>query len=89
MLLIDLSSIQLNSSHISFIGENCPRLQRLHLKEVGLEEGPVVDTRSNLFSSLCVLHLSGFMWNPNVVLPLLLSAAKDISQVSLSNMSYR
>ena len=43
----------------------------------------------NLFSELTFLHVSGRLWNHNVILPLFLSRAHKITQVSLLNMNYR
>ena len=35
------------------------------------------------------MHLSGRMWNPSALLPMVLSAAEGVTQISLLNMSYR
>ncbi len=82
----------LNSSHVSFIGEQCPGLRRLHLKELGCEEersyGVMEQVKKRLFQRLVSVHLSGRLWSPNVILPLLLSAASEVRQVSLLNMSH-
>ncbi len=84
--------MQLHSEHVSFIGTHCPNLQRLHLKELGPEESPVFAAdleKLLLFPRLSHLHLSGRVWNPSILLPLLLSASPDLAQMSLLNMSYR
>lgn len=82
-----------HSEHLAFIGEHCPALQKLVIKECGVEANPVIVSSllrgKNLFSKLKHLQLAGRMWNPNVVLPLLLSAATDIEHVHLQNMNYR
>ena len=84
---------QLNSQHLRYIGECCPKLQKLHVKEVGLEDSPYNSNfkllGQNLFSELTFLHISGRLWNHNAILPMFLSKAHKISQISLLNMSYR
>jgi hypothetical protein len=83
----------LNSTHMAFIGETCPNMQRLHLKEVGAEEersyGISDHVKKRLFQKLLYVHISGRLWSPGVILPLLLSAAADVRQISLLNMSHR
>ena len=86
---------QLNSSHVSFVGQHCPGLRRLHLKELGPEDdfyhlqGSANSVNYSLFPALESLHLSGRMWSPDALLPMLLSSAGNIASVSLLNMSYR
>ena len=89
--LLFRANSNLNSEHIRFIGESCPKLQKLHLKEIGPEELPnpdrppvIINTtalkRQSMFSELTAIHLSGQMWNPNTILPLLLIAAKKLTR---------
>ena len=89
--LLFRANSNLNSEHIQFIGESCPKLQKLHLKEIGPEESPnlerppmIINTtalkRQSMFSELTTIHLSGQMWNPNIILPLLLTAAKKLTK---------
>ena len=89
--LLFRANSNLNSDHIRFIGESCPKLQKLHLKEIGPEELPnpdrppiIINTtalkRQSMFSELTAIHLSGQMWNPNTILPLLLTAAKKLTR---------
>ena len=89
--LLFRANSNLNSEHIRFIGESCPKLQKLHLKEIGPEELPnpdrppvIINTtalkRQSMFSELTAIHLSGQMWNPNTILPLLLIAAKELTR---------
>ena len=89
--LLFRANTTLNSEHITFIGESCPKLQRLHLKEIGPEQTPhpdrspvIINTtalkRQCMYSELNTVHLSGEMWNPNVILPLLLTSAKKLSR---------
>lgn len=77
----------LNSTHVAFIGEHCPGLQRLHLKEVCAEEersfSAYESQKRGYFKKLLHLHLSGRLWSPNVVVPMVLSSAADIRQISL------
>ena len=89
--LLFRANANLNSEHITFIGESCPNLQKLHLKEIGPEEPPnpdrppiIINTtalkRQSMYSELVSVHLSGQMWNPNTILPLLLTSAKKLSR---------
>lgn len=91
--LLFRASEAMHSEHLIFIGKQCPNLTKLHLKEVGMEERPLGFTpeirRLRLFSKLSFVHISGRLWNPNVIIPLLLYAALDIKQVGLLNMSNR
>ena len=81
----------LNSEHITFIGESCPKLQKLHLKEIGPEDLPnpnrapvIINTtalkRQSMFCELTSVHLSGQMWNPSTILPILLTSAKKLTR---------
>lgn len=92
--LLFRANSNLNSEHIQFIGESCPKLQKLHLKEIGPEESPnlerppmIINTtalkRQSMFSELTTIHLSGQMWNPNIILPLLLTAAKKLTRYAV------
>ena len=45
--------------------------------------------RQGLFTELVSLHLSGKMWNPNLILPTLLISATRLTKLSLLNMAYR
>ena len=69
-----------------FSGEHCPGLQRLHLKEVCAEEersfSAYESQKRGYFKKLLHLHLSGRLWSPNVVVPMVLSSAADIRQGS-------
>jgi len=77
----------LNSTHVAFIGEHCPTLQRLHLKEVCAEEERSFSAYESLkrkyFQKLLHLHLSGRLWSPTVIVPMVLSGAADVRQISL------
>ena len=90
-----------DSQHLTFIGETCPRLQKLHIKDLGPElggqddpsaEGSPVFHGSNhrqLFSDLVSLHLHGRFWNPQVILPLVLTSATKITKLSLLNITFK
>jgi len=77
----------LTSSHVGFIGEYCPSLQRLHLKEVCSEEARSFSAhefiKKKYFQKLLHLHLSGRLWSPPLIVPMILYAAADIQQISL------
>lgn len=89
----------LNSEHLVFIGENCPRLQWLHIKEVGPEPSTssanfvginsTALKRQNMFTELQTLQVSGRAWHPNIVLPILLTSAHKLTKLSLLNMTQR
>ena len=89
--LLFRANSNLNSEHMIFIGQSCPKLQKLHLKEIGPEDPPNLERppviinstalkRQSMFSELTSVHLSGQMWNPNTILPLLLTAAKKLTR---------
>ena len=97
--LLFRANSNLHSEHVTFIGESCPKLQKLHLKEIGPEELPNLDRppiiinttalkRQSMFSELTSLHLSGQMWNPNTILPLLLTSAKKLIRYCSLNRNY-
>ena len=94
------ANISLNSKHITFIGESCPKLQKLQLKEIGPDDTPNADSppviinttalrRQSMFSELISVDLSGQMWNPNSILPIILTVARKLSRIKMGNTSYR
>ena len=81
---------------LAFIGETCPRIQKLSIRDLAAEndhpgfEAPTGNrTGRKLFPDLLSLHLSGRLWNPGVILPLTLASAEKISKLSLMNLGNR
>lgn len=83
----------LDSKNIEFIGEKCPLLQKLHLKEVGAENAPAYLSsellEKKLFGKLTSLQITGRMWSPNILLPLLIGNAEKMRMITLTNLSCR
>ena len=88
----------LNSKNVLFIGQHCPILQKLHIKDLGPEDDPSMALKVsnaaylsslNMFSELHTVHVSGRGWNSKVILPIVLLSAFKVTKMSLMNMSSR
>lgn len=82
---------QINSGHVGFIGEKCPNLRKLTIKDVGVEEAnsayeQMMCRKLRLFTELTFVHISGLHWNPSVILPLVIGHACRVQQISMLNM---
>ncbi len=90
-------SSRLSLDHLILVGESCPRLQKLTFRELTTSHGVGVEMHSavsealkkEMFGDLKILCLQGKEWNPDLVLPLLLSSAKGINKLSLMNINQR
>jgi hypothetical protein len=79
---------------IKLIGQTCPGLRNLNLKQLlgdnkqssSLEICPLSNTQL-IFHNLRCLHLVGWNWNPTKVLPLCLLHAKQLETLTVVDMS--
>ena len=86
----------ISSRHLLFIGQHCPRIQELSLKDLGTDEA-FEDTlitstalkAKNYFSQLQILNIGGRNWNPKSVLPILLMCAEQITKCIFLNLYCR
>ncbi|KAK7871332.1 hypothetical protein R5R35_007592 [Gryllus longicercus] len=79
------------ATSVRFIGENCPNLKSLQLKEVVASpqqdyeqcERQYSFNSEPLFCNLRCLYVWGSKWNPDVILPLCLTHAKEMEYLTL------
>jgi hypothetical protein len=91
LLVESVDYISLRVVHL--IGQTCPNLRNLHLKQLlgddkqssSLELYELFHTE-HMFHSLHCLYLGGWNWNPAEVLPLCLRQAKQLETLSVVDM---
>jgi len=87
----------ISSRHLMFIGQHCPALQELSLKDLGGDENAIEESlmtskeiqSNNYFSQLQVLNIGGRGWNTKTVLPILLMCATQITKCIFLNLNCR